>query len=259
MSTIYFTQYNIDPVSYFIDYFTQHIAEYRLNELTNNASGDIPSINAAHPLALEYGNMLSTDEDNYTSIMPAIGIELISDTPSLIDTLGRRPLVEEVTQVFITQINAISMKDRYKQGIMLSDDNLTAIQTAYTAKAGDPLYSRTKMFLESQSVTISIWANDITIKRLIYIAVKSLLRRIQHDISAVEGVKNMKINGVDSLYNYDFSETLFGAEFNVDFMQRHKSVEVDTDIIKVTDVDEYAKTGILANKDEPGLTGVGKS
>ena len=97
MAKEYYAQFNIEEVQYFLDFIKNNIAQYRLSEFTNGVMGDVPSINAAHPLAMEFGALLSSsDPDNYSSILPAIGVELLHDKPFEKDTLGRGYKVEEV-------------------------------------------------------------------------------------------------------------------------------------------------------------------
>lgn len=239
MSKEYFIQFAADEIQYFIDFLTNNIQGYKLNELTSGYCGDIPSIVEGHPLALEYGNLLSSgDADNYTSILPAIGIELLDDTPSQQNTLGNRYKLEEVTQSFVDGVTAISLEDRFNNGIVMGDVVKQSIQDMITAKSGEPLYSRTNMYMQDQMINISIWSDHGDVTRILYVIVRGLLNRAKRDLSS-QGVKNVMIRGQNALYNYEFGKTLFGSEFNVTLINTHKDIEVDTDLVTLNEVEHY--------------------
>jgi len=239
MAIYNFTQFLIDEVNYFIDFISDNIAEYKLSELTNGYCGDIPSIQDTHPLAMEYGNALLADDDgNYTSILPAIGVELIDDSrnPQQLMGAGRKPVI--ITQTFLDEITAISIQNRFKNGIIMSDSVLADIQAALTAKAGEKLYAIEYKYFRFQNVNISIWSDNIEVTRMLYSIVRSILGRSKLDLSA-KGVKNLDLKGQNALYNYELGKTLFGAEFSLNFMNTYKNIQVDDSITELKQINHF--------------------
>ena len=257
MSKIFYTQYAIDEVSYFISFFTQYLADYDMNELSNGHIADTPSINDAHPLALEYGNAVSGDDSNYASVMPAIGIELTDDTPYERQVLGEGRQIIQVNQATHDEIDAIDLKDRWKEGRVISDTNLALMQSAITAADPNPLYGLMEREIKFQTVTVSVWSYDRTVTRILYVVLRGLLHRMKSAASKV-GLKNFDARGTNGLYNYDFDQTLFGSEFTVTFLQEVQNIEVDTELITIAQVEHYLKTGMPQNENLAGVTGVGK-
>jgi len=253
MSKIHFTQFIIDEVKYFIDFITANIAEYKLSELTNGNAGDIPSIQGAHPLAIEYGNALAADEEgNYTSILPAIGVELLDDDLFERQLLGAGYKNEEVTQDFIDEVSAIQLKDRFNNGTIMSNTVLNNIQDAKTAKGSEKLWASSDRYLERISINISIWSEHIEVTRILYMILRSILKRAKRDLSS-KGIKNLMIKGQNALYNYEFGTTLFGSEFNLSFINLHKNVEIDTDLETLKIIEHHLEN----EKSGPKLTSIG--
>ena len=190
MSNIYIAQYSIDEIQFFLDFISSNISDYKLDELTNGHCGDVPTINKAHPLAIEYGASKSSDEDNFTSTLPAIGIEGINDVPAAQQVLGKGRETIEITQAMHDDWAAIAMKNRYKTGLILSDTNLTVIQAAITsaATAGDKLYGEIDQYFQQQSVNISMWSNHIDTTRILYLTIRAILMRA-HKAAAVSNLK----------------------------------------------------------------------
>lgn len=240
MAIYHFSQFAVEPITYFLNYMENNIADYELHELTNGHMGDKPNFVEAHPLAMEYGALLSAgDPDNYTSILPAVGIELLDDGENEKQLLGQGYRVEEITQAFVTTVAAIAMKDRLKDGILMSDTIKDALQAAITAKAGEKLWSVTQQYLQTESVNISIWSNNTTVTRLVYNAIKAILKRAKLDLATNYTVRNLSIKGQTALYNYEFGETLFGAEFSLTFMNSFKNIKVDTASTTIKSVEHH--------------------
>lgn len=241
MAKEFFTAFQLDEVQYFLDFLKNNIEKYKLSELTNKNCGDVPSINGVHPLALEYGNMLlSGDTENYTSILPAIGVELLDDNESR-QLLGNYFNVEELTQSYIDGIDLIPLKDRFEKGYLMSNTVMQSVKDMKTAKGTDKLYSKTNLYIQEQSVAVSIWSQHFDITRILYMVVRSLLKRAKLDLSS-NGIKNVIVNGQGAIYNYEFGQTLFGAEFQVLFYNAHKNFEVDDSIIEIKNIDEKIGT-----------------
>jgi len=227
MSIEHFIQVAVNQKKHAIDFLEQTIKEYHMNELTNGHMGDTPSVNGVHPLALEYGAIISADDPtNYTSILPAVGVELINDSPMPGALLGRGFKVEEVTQDFIDEVTAINMKDRYDNGMIMSDKTLTAIQAMKTAKGSEKLYARRKRYLQDQTMVISMWSDHIEITDMLYLVIHGALKRLMDDFSQ-NGAKNVTVRGEQALYNYEFGRTLFGSEFNITLVNSIQNVAVD--------------------------------
>jgi hypothetical protein len=238
MSQILFTQSGFDEVQFFINYLTDHIAAYQLSKLTNGISGDVPSINNAHPLAMEYGNLLASGTENYTSVLPAIGVELVDDNPDSKQLLGGGWHTVEITQAMLTAYAALTMEQRYLAGIIMSDDTLAALQAAKTAKGTAALWAAKETYIQEQEVSISIWSNMFRVTRIVYQVVRALMKTAMRDASKI-GIKNLRSQGQGALYNYDFAQTLFGAEFKISMVNSISVFIVDASIGTIADVEEY--------------------
>lgn len=256
MATIPLAIANIEEVNYFISYLVAHIEEYGLKELTNGYMGNIPSINNAHPLAMEYGNMLNSDDQgNYTSILPAIGVELINDNESSQQFLGGGEKWEEITQAKIDSWTAIEMKNRFLNGIILSAANLASITAMKVAKGTEKLWGKRSTYLHNVQVAVSVWSDHFEITRILYTVVRDLLNRIKKDISKL-GVKNLKIEGQGSIYNFEFHQTLFGAEFTLSFVNAVNQIEIDDSIGVIKSVEESYISPHVTSK--PTFKGLGE-
>ena len=244
------TQSSIDEQAFFVKYITDNIGKYNLNGLTNNYMGDIPSIQTAHPLSIEYGNLLNADEKgNYTSILPAIGVELLDDNEGDRQLLGMGGLkTVEITQAQIDHLVGIPLKERYKAGYLVSDKSLADIQAMLTAKVadGEKLYGTHDFFFQQQVVAISIWSDQPTVTRLLYMTVRSMLKKAKLLLSK-EGVKNVRIDGQQAIYNYEFGTTLFGGEFTISMLNNCSDTEVDDSITTIVRTVEEA---MINNPDE---------
>ena len=231
-------QQSIDEVDFFINYIKQNIRKYGLHELTNGNMGDIPNIIGAHPLAMEYGNFIGQDKDgNYTSILPAVGVELIDDNDHNQQYMGSGYKTYEITQDWIDAVTAVALKDRFEDGIVLTDTNLAQIQTDKTAKASEKLWAKSSTYLMNQNVNISCWSDNWQVTRILYIVLRSLLNKLKHVLSE-NGAKNAILSGQGAIYNYEFNQTLFGAEFNLRFINFHRDVDVDPSLTTTKSVEE---------------------
>jgi hypothetical protein len=247
--------FNVEEIAYFISFFETHISEYGLHELTNGNCGDIPSIVASHPLSMEYGNILSSQangESNYTSILPAIGVELLNDSESPQQFMGSANQNIEITQDYISAINNIELKNRFKSGYALTKTNLTNLQTAKTQKGNEKLWGKKNSYLQDTQIGISIWDTNPQITRILYIIVRDLLKRIKHEISLL-GIKNTKIDGIGSLYNFEFDKTWFGAEFTINFKNQHHQIIVDDSVVTIKSVEE----SVFSSSSDSRVTPVG--
>ena len=238
---------SVNEIEYTIDYLIKNISFYRISELTNSNAPDLPNIFPCHPLALEYGNMLNADEKgNYTSILPAIGVELTDDPDSGQQFLGSGYKIKEVTSDYLKEIQNIPLKDRFTKGLTLSDDNLSALQKMKDLKGDNKLYGKSQNYLMNPTINISIWSDNFKITRIVYIVLRSLLQKLKHQLST-EGAKNPTLSGQGAIYNYEFNQTLFGAEFTLRFVNAHEDVDVDSSTLTVNSVNESLE-GTSINK-----------
>lgn len=248
----YIAQLSVDEVQYFIDFFTNNIQQYRLSEITNDNCPDLPSINGAHPLAMEYGALLSSsDPENYTSFLPAIGVELIDGGEADRKTMGRGYKVEEATSSWINSIKSLSPKDRFKSGIFAADTTINNIDTMKTAKGSEKLYARSNKYMQNNFINVSVWSFDIDLTRAVFLVTRALLHRTKLDISG-QGGKNLSVNEQGALYDFTFGETAFGAEFQVRFINVHKNIEVDDSLDTLKSVEHHFESG----KAGPKLTSI---
>jgi hypothetical protein len=255
MANIPIIEQSVDEVNFIINYLQTNIAKYDLNALTNNNMGDTPSIVGAHPLALEYGNFISSDDDNYTSILPAIGVELIDDNDNNQKFMGSGHKVYEITQEYIDSVNALTVNNRFENGIVLSDSNLTTVQTEKTNKGSEKLWGISENFLMNQNINISCWSDHWQITRILYVVLRGLLHSLKRELSK-NSARNATLTGQGAIYNYEFNQTLFGAEFNLRFINNHNNIEVDSSIgtIKQVDASRFGEEG----KSKTKFKGIGE-
>jgi hypothetical protein len=238
----------INEVSFIMDYLASRFPEYRLNELTNNVIGDIPSIVGCHPLAMEYGNWKNASaEGQYTSILPAIGVELLNDNEDSKQLMGSGTHNLELTGDYITSIASTSLKNRFNEGVLISPTNITEIQTAKSTKGTEVLWGTKDTYLQQQQIAVTIWSENYQINRILYLITRSLLKRLKHDISKI-GFKNMQITGQGALYNYEFNQTLFGSEFTISGINGCFDLYIDDALSTIKHVEETTpvNTNILS-------------
>lgn len=246
MSIILLPKSSIDETQYVIDYLTQEIPKYKFGELTNNRYGDIPNIYDSHPIALEYGNLMDSltgEGESFTSILPAIGVEMIPDNLFSKQPLGRmKPSGVEVDQEFIDELKALPMKERINTGWKIPDSTIDELQNALDdkTKLNPPLklLGTRALDIHTQSVTVSIWSPTSQTKKLIYNIVRSVLKRMRFEL-AKQSVKDVKMETNFSMYNYDFDRTLFGSEIKVSWLHAIQDIEVNTDLLTIKDVEDY--------------------
>lgn len=254
---VFMVQVAVNEIDYITEYIKSNIVKYKLSELTNNNMGDLPNVVGAHPLALEYGEMISSeDPKNYTSILPAIGIELTDENDYAPQYMGTGYKVEEVSQSFIDTAKSVSMKNRFSKGMLLSGTNLDLIQTAKTLKGSEKLYAKTNTYLNEQSLVVSVWSDNWKLTRILFVAMRSIMNKLRRELSK-EGAKNVSLHSQAALYNYEFNKTLFGGEFNLRFVNSHKDSTIDNSIGTIKRVDEsiYGEEG----KSKPTFKGKGES
>lgn len=253
MTKKYVAQLSVDEVQYFLDFIGNNIEDYKLSEITNDLCPDIPSINGAHPLAMEYGSLISSsDPENYTSFLPAIGVELIDGGEADRKTLGRGYKVEEVTRTWIDGIKNITPKERFKSGIFAANTTINDIDTMKEDKGEEALYSRSNKYMQHNFVNISCWSFNIDLTRAVFLVVRSLLHRAKLDLSG-QGGKNLSVKEQGALYDFTFGETAFGAEFQLTFINVHKNIEVDDSLETLKSVEHHFEKG----KAGPKLTSIG--
>jgi hypothetical protein len=241
MATEEYTKLGVEIVSYLTSYIEDKIGKYKLSELTNGHCPDKPSVQDAHPLAIEYGNALSAasnDNANFTSILPAIGVEFIDDGMADRQPMGAGYQAISITQGFLDEIGDIDIYDRIKEGYIFSDTVLASIQAMLTAKGSEKLYGIQEKYLRNEVCNVSVWSNDARISRHVYVVMRSLLHRLRIPLSK-KGVKNLIIKSQGALYNYEFAETLIGYEFTLNYINSQKDVTVNDQILTIKEIEEY--------------------
>jgi len=235
-----YAQYSVNEVDYFLKFLTDNLPKYKLSELTFGMCADLPSISGAHPLSVEYGNAMNVGENGeFTSILPAIGVELMDDVEPAQQLLGAGQRSFEVTDDYLSSIESLTLRSRFRNGVLMADSVLKGLQAAKLDKGGEALWGKMDKFLQQQTVAISIWSNHIDVTRNVYLVLRNILKEAKRDLSS-QGVKNVNVTGQVALYNFDFGYTLFGAEFNISLLNVHDNISVDSDIGTIKHVDESA-------------------
>jgi hypothetical protein len=253
---IYLTTTAVSETTFVVDFIDEHAKEYDLNNLTGKNTGDNLNVYSGHPLSMITGDSLGGDDDNYTTILPGIGVELVGDSEDAKQSMGRQSKPFIVTQEWIDDILSVNIQDRIRSGFPVSNEIMAQIQAEFTTKndAGGDLIGIKQIDIHSQTLNVACWATDRVTADLIYRVVRGLLKRLRFVVSSL-GVKNMKVNGNSSFYNYDYDRTLHGGEFTIDWTQNITEIIIDPSLNTLKDVKLINKI-IPENKDEPGLSPV---
>lgn len=247
----------VDEVDFIIDFFKANFAGYDPRGLTNNNGPTTPSISDVHPLANEYGGAVSGEPTDFSSYLPAIGVELLEDREDEKQFLGianKRDV--EVDQTFIDAVRAVPIEQRLREGNLISDGQLDKLETELVASGNPSLFGQQDKHIDAITVLVSIWSDNLSIARVYYKIVKSLIKRLKREFSS-RGAKNMHSNAQNSMYNYDFDSTLYGAEITVTFVQAFVNIQIDTSVgpIDGSKVEEEAIDGIPKTTTGPNVTG----
>jgi hypothetical protein len=254
---ILIAQQIINEVEYFIEGIKTEIVNYDLQGLSNNNLPSSVSVNDTHPLAMLYGAMVNSTTNDYTSMLPAIGVEHVDRKENNRKLLGDGKKLFEVTQEYIDSLKELTLKERLAQAIIVSDNTIDKIQEAYNNKHPEEegatqlkLKARQYTVINRDFLMISVWTLSPEVTRIIRRITESIIRKLEKQLTAI-GVKDMNLSIKPNLYSYDFDQTLFGAEMSIDFLQASVETEIDETIQHVTTVNE------TTDKDyDPKVTGV---
>lgn len=253
--SILFARQTIDETEFFLQLLREYFGKLDMDSLANNLISKIPQIKIGNPLADIFGDLIASNgEADFTSSLPAIGVECQDDMPHK-DFLGRGEGVEIITQDFIDYCKTIALRDRVKYGEFISDEQIEALQTAldlYTA-AGLDYKAVYWDALLSQQIQISVWADNPRITEILYKAVRLILNRAKILLSKNK-VLNFNWKAQRGVYNYDTGRNLYGAEFNINFINFTRTIEAPVSLIEpITNVQVYLNQKFLSGNIDPAL------
>ena len=223
-------EYN-NPEVYFVpqivDYFKNQIGQSSL--LPNFTALRVGSV---HPFALalfaqELGNKISAD------LFPSI---TVADTEDSEDPIMMGRDYDEVT----LDVNAVSLiaASAQKGSLIISPANLTALQAAVQAAAGQTLVGRRAGYWAAHQVNMNIWGENRDVVVLIYDLLKHfIISNIQmfHEagIDVQKGITGRRTGDI----NLDFSMLLYGANITVPCTIQTASMLVEVPYGYITSID----------------------
>lgn len=238
MSTLKWTRTLVNPINFFVDHISTELRKYGLSKMTAGYVGDSFNVTSMHPLAMELGALLGAGEEgNYSSPLPAIGVEMINDAEDR-QLLGRGTAVVEITQAQITAWAAMTQKQRIAAGVYLSDTAVASLQAMKTAKGTAPLYARITRHMKRLTMNVSAWSDNRDVTHLLYSTLDGIFMGATDALSAI-GVKNLSVGATGGIYNYEFGKTLYGVEFDLQMTNMVVAAEVDTSLVNVDEVEEF--------------------
>jgi hypothetical protein len=223
---------NIGEVDFLINYFEANIGNFDLPGLSNNFIDSVPSIGEAHPLSLLFESEINSEGEAYTGMLPAIGVELINDSEHDRQNMGETEAISIVDQSFIDEAD-VPIKERLEKGIIISDKNIQNIKDII---ATQKLYALKNMKLFDQELNISIWSTHISVTKVLYDCFMSMTQMAKKQFKK-SGAKQIVLNGSGSLYNYDFSQTLYGREIKMRFVQHVRDYVADDSVSQIGQID----------------------
>ena len=231
----------VEIVDWYMNYLKTTLADYDLFKISNGRISDNPNVLDVHPIAMETGALVSSENPkNYKSVLPAIGVEMQQD-PETYMRLGEGQHPSVITQDDIDYIRAMTMKQRYTEGKLVSDEGLSELQTAIDKLAGDPLWAEKLEIIHQPTIMVALWSDDPQVTRILYRFVRAALHRSRTDLRK-RGITTT-INGNVALYNFDFGRMLVGAEFTIQCYL----------ILRLFDVEVTSPTSTLAKGDTSAL------
>jgi hypothetical protein len=201
---------------------------------------------------MEAGASLGADGDgNYTSPLPAIGVEALDD----VEGSGRNRFLGggagecEITQDMVTAWTALTEEQRMADGIIVTATVLTALQAMLTASGGEPIHAGLQKHLFETTINVSLWAHEWEVARTVYNILKGLLLRAEFERFVAHG----RVSGQMGLYNFEFGRILFGAEFTMTGTKMIQLLKVDDSVAKVTAIEEVWPENRKMDPIHPGL------
>jgi len=239
---IRFTSESLDVEDWLLDFLVARYPEYHLEQLSNNLIPNIPSTNAVHPIIMEYQQMASGSGTDWESILPAVGVELVTDDDNL-KKLGYSSKIITIDQAFMDSISFASetnpgqrMRLRTNSGIFLSNEQVDELQGLVDTL--DVLYGKHFQWLEEQAVNISIWAESIEIRKILYMTTKAIILRAKNEIMNFANIRNMTLSANLGLYNTELARILFGSEMSLRYINSFNEIVADEDLSAIENIEE---------------------
>ena len=220
---------------YFVDKIESLLPDYDLSGMSNGTLPSLPNIGLSNPIAMLFASEINGEEAD-CSILPYIGVELLNETErDQGNTLGSGFGTLQITQSILNNIKAMPIKQRFAIGDYISDNQITELESILDVEVGDPevnLYATKNSRYFDIDLSISIWCSSKQHVRLLSDVVRSCIQLSKEDLTK-KGVKNIIISKSNSLYNFDFSQTLYGSEIKLRYLNYVTDYLVDEDIKKV--------------------------
>jgi len=209
----------IDEIAFTIKYLKEAFAQIPLEELSGKKIKRVPDVIGAHPLVV----VRSGDGVN-PSILPIIGVESVSARPEDI-AFGVYPTESSpVTPELLEDWRNVPEGERL---FLLSDIAAIEQEMQTRALAGNALYVKTHSLIEDVTMQISAWSADYEVTRLLKRVMRTILIEMYRGLHG-RGAKPGLYEMMPNLYNFEFSETLFGFEVTIPLMYRIINYIIDT-------------------------------
>lgn len=242
--------FGADPLETFMNNMEAAFPAYDMSGLTNGQVQNVPSINAAHPLAMELGAQEAAQDGNYTSPLPAVGVEMLDDQQDTPNLLGGGAGVGRLTQEKLDELVAMTLEERYENGVIASDAVLAELQSVLTAAGSTTVFIELQRQLFTFTINVSAWTESHRLTRMFYNILKAII-----SIEAKKRTFGKKpiIQGQQGLYSFDFGRDLFGAEFSIRGTSLLTMWKVDSSVTPITNIEESWPNNRLT---APGATEV---
>ncbi len=208
------------------------IAAMKIQEIFDGAINKVIPIFEAHPISV----LTSEWQDNEKELMariPCIGIVEMDDDESPKNLMAAS--VTTVTKAGIDAELAKTPKDRWREGVIASDEVLNTLSEYLDSLDGDQINAISDRELRMTTLKISVWSHHPVALRIL----KNITR------STIQGLKNsldksytlLSFEGVGNLYNFDFGRILYGWDWNLKFIGAYENIPIDTDILNIKEID----------------------
>lgn len=239
--SLLFARQTIDETEFFFKLLTEYFSNLDTDEFTNNLIAKVPQIKIGNPLADIFGDLIANGgEVDFTSSLPAIGIECQDDAPYK-EYLGRNESVIVITQDFIDYLKNFKLGERIKYGEIISDNQLEKLQNTFNDYQSKSIPYKAICWdsLLSQKIQISVWADNPRITEIVYKMVRLILNRAKTLLSK-QKILNFNWTAQRGVYNYDTGRNLYGSEFDITFINFIRTIEAPLQLVEpITNINVY--------------------
>lgn len=226
------------------------LEEYDLSQLTNENMNDKVEVLEAHPIARIGG--MKPDQIDLSTLLPAIGVVMMSEDPAQRNVLGvgHASNVGLSKDKFTNVYKSQTTKERWRGGLLVSDTHIDEIDQYFINNPDEEeLPHEEKKLIRNTQAKISIWTHHPTITRILRHITRAVIIDLHRELGEV-GFKILNFGGVGNLYNYEFGMTLYGFDWNITMFNVVANRKIDTEVIRIKEIEEAVTTLDPALDDE---------